>query len=303
MNYELVNGMPVPTVKAITGVSRRHDTVTVNAIAFLHQRLRGKSCRPSTQDQSIRTFRGTRRPEVLIECGPRDDRSLAASEPRVVIEVLSRSTTRYDRVEKLAEYQAHRAIRVILLVNTEAAIVSVWRRGEDGRWNTETVEDLEAVIPLPEIEAELPLAELHLDLSFDRVRPRSDSAQEVRKQAEEAHQDQVKRHDVVEQARRQEDEHARHERDQRRKRDGSEIHSDISQSDHQSSSGGARPPIGQFRGGPPASMNQSPFVQARPYAASRRYFAVGSTVNGALSPDTGAANSRRCSSRVDWKKG
>jgi Uma2 family endonuclease len=106
---------------------------------------------------------------VLIECGPRDDRSLAASEPRVVIEVLSPSTTRYDRVEKLAEYQAHEAIRVILLVNTEAPVVSVWRRLEDGRWNTEIAESLGAVIPLPEIEAELPLAELYLDLSFDQA--------------------------------------------------------------------------------------------------------------------------------------
>lgn len=165
-NYELVDGVPVTTVKAMTGASQRHDTVTVNAIIALGTRLRGTSCRPNTQDQSIRTFRGTRRPDILIERGPRNDRSLAAAEPRVVIEVLSPSTMRVDRVEKLAEYQANEAIRVILLVNTEAPVVSLWRRGGDNAWKAEIVEGLDAVVPLPEIGAELPLAELYLDLSF-----------------------------------------------------------------------------------------------------------------------------------------
>lgn len=166
-NYELVDGVPVLTVKAMTGASARHDTVTVNAIGTLFQALRGKACSPRTSDQSIRTFRGTRRPDLLVECGKPDDKSMEADEPRVVIEVLSPSTMRYDRFQKLEEYKQHDRIRVILIVDTEAPRVTVWRRGETGAWSYHEEAGLDATIALPEIEADLPLAELYRDVRFD----------------------------------------------------------------------------------------------------------------------------------------
>lgn len=166
-NYELVDGRPVLTVKAMTGASDRHDRVTVNAIGTLFQALRGKPCRPSTQDKSIKTFRGTRRPDMLVECGRPDDRSMEAAEPRVVVEVLSPSTMRYDRFQKLEEYKQHDKIKVILIVDAEAPQVTVWRRGQEGNWSYHEEVGLDATIALPEIEADLPLAELYRDVTFD----------------------------------------------------------------------------------------------------------------------------------------
>lgn len=46
-NYELVDGVPVLTVKAMIGATDQHDRIAVNAIATLHQKLRGTPCRPS----------------------------------------------------------------------------------------------------------------------------------------------------------------------------------------------------------------------------------------------------------------
>lgn len=165
-NFELVDGIPVMTVKAMTGASDQHDRVTVNAIATLHRKLRGKPCRPKTSDTSVVTFRGTRRPDVLVECGKPSPRAMAADEPRVVIEILSPSTTRYDRFQKLSEYQQHRSIRVILLVDTDAPQATVWRR-EGETWKSHEVAGLDAVIDLPEIETDLPLADLYLDVPFE----------------------------------------------------------------------------------------------------------------------------------------
>lgn len=165
-NYELVDGVPVLTVKAMTGASDQHDRITVNAIVTLGTQLRGKPCRPKTSDTSVRTFRGTRRPDITVECGSPNRRDMAADEPRVVIEVLSPSTMRFDRFQKLAEYQRHPAIRVILVVDSEAPQVTVWRR-EGERWTTDEFFGQAAIIPLPEIEANLPLTELYLDVRFD----------------------------------------------------------------------------------------------------------------------------------------
>ncbi|WP_245517683.1 Uma2 family endonuclease [Methylorubrum sp. Q1] len=46
--YELVDGVPVPHVKMMTGASAQHDRATVNIIATLHAPLRGSGCRPTT---------------------------------------------------------------------------------------------------------------------------------------------------------------------------------------------------------------------------------------------------------------
>lgn len=165
-NYELVDGVPVMTVKAMTGATDRHDRITVNAIGSLFQRLRGKPCRPKMSDTSVRTFRGTRRPNLLIECGRPDPKSMEADEPRMVVEILSPSTLRYDRFQKLAEYQQHPAIRVILLIDTEAPQVTLWRRNADG-WKAQELSGIDAVIDLPEIGTALPFADLYDGVTFD----------------------------------------------------------------------------------------------------------------------------------------
>lgn len=165
-NYELVDGIPVLTVKAMTGATNQHDCVTVNAIVSLATKLRGGPCRPQTADTSIRTFRGTRRPDLLVECGRPDRRSMEAAEPRVVVEVLSPSTMRYDRLHKLEEYKQLDAVKVILLVDTELPRVTVWRRGMSG-WTFHEEAGLTATIDLPEIGTALPLAELYEDLTFE----------------------------------------------------------------------------------------------------------------------------------------
>lgn len=164
-NYELVDGVPVLTVKAMTGATDRHDRITVNAIIVLGSQLRGKPCRPKTDDTSVHTFRGARRPDVIIECGKPKPTDLTADEPRMVIEVLSPSTIRFDRFQKLAEYQQHPAIRLILLVDSEAPQVTLWRRDGD-RWSAEEMEGLAAILSLPEIEASLPMSELYAGVEF-----------------------------------------------------------------------------------------------------------------------------------------
>ena len=163
-NYELVDGVPVLTPKAMTGASRRHDIITVNILTLLRSQLRGKPCRPHTDDIAIRNPNGNvRRPDILVDCRSAPDRSMEVSEPRVLIEVLSPSTTRFDRLQKIEEYKAHRAVAVVLLVDSEAPRVIVWRRGDEGVWAALIVEKPGSIIALPEIGAALALADIYED--------------------------------------------------------------------------------------------------------------------------------------------
>lgn len=164
-NYELVDGVPILAAKAMTGASDRHDAITVNAIAVFHRKLRGGPCKPRTQDRSVRTTYGTRRPDVLIDCGKPDPRSMEAAEPRVVLEVLSPSTMRFDHFQKVEEYKLHPSIRVILLIDTENPRVTVWRR-EGKRWASIEKNGMDASIALPEVSIDLLFAELYEGLDF-----------------------------------------------------------------------------------------------------------------------------------------
>jgi len=166
-NYELVDGVPVLPLKAMTGATLRHDTIVVNAIVALRNQLRGSPCRVATDDAAVRISASQiRRPDLTVDCGPLVDTSMEAQEPRLVLEVLSPSTVNFDRIRKLDEYRSHPTIRLILLAETRRPKVGLWRRAEAG-WAVEEHEGMQALIPLPEIGASLPLAELYDGLSFE----------------------------------------------------------------------------------------------------------------------------------------
>lgn len=159
--YELVDGVPVLPLKMMTGASSNHDRAVVNAISFLRYALRGKPCRPTTDDIAVKIPNGSiRRPDVTVECGNPGPRDMIAAEPRVVIEVLSPSTMGFDRFRKLEEYKTVPAIQVVLMIDTEQPQVVVHRR-VGGIWTAAAIEGREQMIPLPEIGADLPMAELY----------------------------------------------------------------------------------------------------------------------------------------------
>jgi Uma2 family endonuclease len=167
-NYELVDGVPVMPLKAMTGATLRHDRITTNATIALGNQLRGGPCRPESTDVAVRIPRGAvRRPDLTIDCGPMVDNAMEAQEPRLVLEVLSPSTINLDRFRKLDEYKTHPSILLILLVDARVSEVTLWRR-RAGEWAVESYQGLDAVIDLPEVGAKLPFNELYNGLSFEK---------------------------------------------------------------------------------------------------------------------------------------
>jgi Uma2 family endonuclease len=164
--YELVDGHPVPRHRMMTGASMQHDRATVNIIGTLYAQLRGKPCRPTTVDISIRTsIRGLRRPDVMVECAPLVPDTYEVLEPRLVVEVASPSTTTIDQTRKVEEYKRHPTLAYILLVETLKPQALLYRRSGEG-WDIETFEGLQAVVELPDAGATLSLADIYDGLTF-----------------------------------------------------------------------------------------------------------------------------------------
>ncbi|GJE26786.1 Uma2 family endonuclease [Methylobacterium organophilum] len=165
--YELVDGVPVPHVKMMAGASAQHDRTVVNIIISLGVQLRGSGCRPTTDDLALRTGIATiRRPDVTVECGDLVRDSYESRLPRLVVEVLSPSTTNIDRFRKLDEYRRHPSLASILLVETRFPSAVLYRRAGEG-WAEESFEALDAVIDLPAIGARLALTDIYEDVGFE----------------------------------------------------------------------------------------------------------------------------------------
>lgn len=104
-------------------------------------------------------------PDASIICGrarmdPDDPKSTTAINPTVLIEVLSASTEKYDRGEKLDHYKKIATLKEVAFISTRDRMIEIWRRS--GRaWKRHEYRD---IAPLESVGCELPLAEVYSDL-------------------------------------------------------------------------------------------------------------------------------------------
>lgn len=166
VKHEFLGG----TVHAMAGATIRHNNIAGNCFAFLHGKLRGKSCQPYNSDTKVRIeFPDHTRfyyPDAMVVCKTNPESDHFQDNPVIIIEVLSDSTRRTDFGEKRDAYLAIPSLKVLLFIESDSPAVTLYRRKPGGGFASEFHTGLESTIPLPEIEASLPLAELYERVEF-----------------------------------------------------------------------------------------------------------------------------------------
>jgi Uma2 family endonuclease len=156
--YEFDGFQPV----AMTGGTRDHSRISQNVYYALRSRLRGTGCDVLGPDAGVATIgEAVRYPDALVTCtkGPGTDRTVPGAV--VVFEVLSATSGRTDRIEKLLEYQSVSTIlRYVIMEHTSVGLaVHARLKGEDP-WIATAVTDGD-VLRMPEIGIEIPIAEFY----------------------------------------------------------------------------------------------------------------------------------------------
>lgn len=134
-------------VFAMSGGTFAHSLIAANLIRHLGNRLEGGPCRVFTSDTRIRPqgSGNAAYPDVAVICGEptsHDEDDLAATNPTVVIEVLSESTERFDRGDKFAYYRQIDSLRSYVLVSQQRKRVEVYDRdSENGSWVLRVADD------------------------------------------------------------------------------------------------------------------------------------------------------------------
>jgi len=99
-------------------------------------------------------------PDVHLVCDPADDGEDYSTRPCLIIEVLSRSTARVDRGEKLVAYQSIPALQAYWIVSqTERPVTRWWRDSDQGAWRDEEMTTGE--LPVPCLDAQIAIADIY----------------------------------------------------------------------------------------------------------------------------------------------
>ena len=151
--YELVDGFPC----MMTGARVAHDRIVRRALSAFERALAGKPCEPFTADIAVRIPSGqVRRPDMTIDCGAPSDDQTCASEPVLIVEVLSRST-QHDLIRKLIEYKTVPSVRYVLTLDPDRVAATFHERIDQDRWRESAFVGPETILPFEAIGVTLPL--------------------------------------------------------------------------------------------------------------------------------------------------
>ena len=151
---------------AMTGCTAAHSGIQRNVLVALYSRLRGGPCLPYASALKVILAHSIRYPDATVVCGPYDPRATATDNAVVVFEVLSPSTSSYDRIVKNREYRATPSIRRYVMLEQDRVGAIVFARADDGGW-TGSFHAAGESLPMPEIDIEVSLDELYADVPLD----------------------------------------------------------------------------------------------------------------------------------------
>jgi Putative restriction endonuclease len=122
----------------MVGTSKAHNRIAINLTAALNTHLRGGPCQVFMADVKVYVKNATAfyYPDVVVACDRGDGDPYVVTKLLLIGEVLSPSTERIDREEKLHNYRQVDSLEEYVLITPETKEAEVHRRVE-GLWKVE----------------------------------------------------------------------------------------------------------------------------------------------------------------------
>lgn len=157
--HEYVNG----AVYAMSGASLAHNRIAQELVVAFRSHLRGGPCEPFFLQAKLEIRAGRDRimyyPDVMVPCRPEDRTDQSVSNPKLVVEIISKSPQHIDRREKALTYQRVEAIEEYVLIAQNQPRVIVHRRAED--WCPMLYSSLDARVEFRSVGLQMALAQLY----------------------------------------------------------------------------------------------------------------------------------------------
>jgi Uma2 family endonuclease len=120
-------------VYEMAGTSKSHNRIIKTLLNKLSDHLRGSDCEPFFVDIKVRVEKLNRfyYPDLVVVCGEDNEDEYYATKPKIIIEVLSPSTSLTDRREKMFAYKEIESLSEYVLIEQDKIYAEVYRRREN----------------------------------------------------------------------------------------------------------------------------------------------------------------------------
>ena len=157
---------------AMSRASLKHNTIFSNFFGDLSYKLKGKGCRPYGSDLRIHIPKNTlyTYPDISIICGDpdlTDDKFDTATNPSVIIELLSKSTRGYDMGEKFTLYRDIDSLQEYILIDAEKIYAEKHIRNADNSWQLTDYRSLNDSFEITTVNLVFLLKDIYEAVSFD----------------------------------------------------------------------------------------------------------------------------------------
>ena len=153
--YEYIDG----EVFAMAGATIPHNDIALNFYTALYPHLRSRGCRANVSDVKVQVNAKNSYfyPDIIVSCDRQDINARKFMQnPKLIVEVLSPSTSSRDRGEKFRYYLTMPSLQEYLLVDSEKISVERYCRGEGRMWlyypyiagDTITLSSIEFELPI-----------------------------------------------------------------------------------------------------------------------------------------------------------
>lgn len=159
-------------ILAMAGATVNHNRIAGNICVAIDRRVEGKGCESFIGDVrlSIKRKNMYTYPDVMVVCGELqfvEGRNDTIVNPKIVLEVLSKSTGAYDRSDKFHAYWSLESFEEYVLIDQYRVHVEYFRRQSEKMWELNVLTDIEDVLSLSSIEVDIPLREIYQNVAWD----------------------------------------------------------------------------------------------------------------------------------------
>jgi len=157
-------------VYAMVGSTIAHSRISTNVLGDLYGQLKEGPCEVFGPDAKLKitTRLGVRffYPDVSVVCDSNPDTELFQENPRVIVEVLSKSTRRQDLGDKKDGYLELSSLDTYVCLEQSRQLAIVFQRTALGNFDELMYEGIEASVPLPSIDCSLSLADVYRNVGL-----------------------------------------------------------------------------------------------------------------------------------------
>ena len=147
------------------GTPNKHNRVKQNVVYALRGHFLPRGCVIFDENLKLRIIENGKYnyPDVMLTRDPQDlDAEFIIKNPSLVVEVLSKSTARYDRTDKFDDFQKVPSIQYYLLVESRWQSVSLYSRTDNPRlWTYQIFKEPTDIVSFPKLNFELSLQTIY----------------------------------------------------------------------------------------------------------------------------------------------